>query len=64
MQVWRGYTGLLESHNALTIQQEWYLSQIFTAIPMLFHVNTILADVYWCFHVRDVQIALLKHMSH
>ena len=28
---------------------------------MLFHVNTILADFCWCFHVRDVQIALLKH---
>ena len=28
---------------------------------MLFHVNTILADFYWCFHVRDVQIAQLKH---
>ena len=31
------------------------------AIP---YVNTILTDFCWCFHVRDVQIALLKHMSH
>ena len=30
---------------------------------MLFHVNTILADFCWCFHVHDVQTALLKHMS-
>ena len=37
-----------------------YLSQIFTALPMLFHVNTILADFYWCFHVCGV----LKHMSY
>ena len=28
---------------------------------MLFHVNTILADFCWCFHV---QIALLKHNWH
>ena len=27
---------------------------------MLFHVNTILPDFCWCFHVHDVQIALLK----
>ena len=26
------------------IQQEWYVSQIFTAIPMLFHANSILAE--------------------
>ena len=25
---------------------------------MLFHVNTILADFYWCFHEHDIQIAL------
>ena len=31
---------------------------------MLFYVNTILAYFCWCFHVHDVQIALLKHMSH
>ena len=30
---------------------------------MLFHDNTILANFYWCFHVRDVQIALLKHVT-
>ena len=37
--------------------------KIFTALPMLFHVNTILTDFYWCFHVHNVKIALLKHMS-
>ena len=36
----------------------------FTVIPMLYHVNTILTDFCWCFHVGDEQIALLKHMSH
>ena len=34
-----------------------------TVIPMLFHVNIILADFCWCFHVRDVQIALQKHVT-
>ena len=24
--------------------------------------NTILTDFCWCFHVRDVQLVLLKHM--
>ena len=47
----------------IPIQQEWYLSQIFTVIPMLFHINTILAEFYWCFHARDVQIVLLKHIT-
>ena len=36
--------GEAEWNYPFPIQQEWYLSQIFTAIPMLFHVNTILAD--------------------
>ena len=56
--------GKAECNYPFPIQQEWYLSQIFTAIPMLFHVNALLTDFCWCFHVRDVQIALLKHMSH
>ena len=38
--------------------------QIFTAIPLLFHVNTIPVDFYWCLQACDVQIALLKHMLH
>ena len=47
------------------IQQEWYLSQIFTVIPSYSMLsNTILANFYWCFHVHNVQIALLKHMSY
>ena len=45
----------------LPISNTTRVAQIFTAIPMLFHVNTILADFCWCFHVRDEQIALLKH---
>ena len=43
------------------IQQKWYLSKIFTVISKLFHVNT---DFCWCFHVHNVQIALVKHLSH
>ena len=37
--------------NPFKIQQECSLSQIFTAIFMLFHVNTILADFCWCSYI-------------
>ena len=36
-----------------------------TAIPMLFFVNTILADFCWRFHVRNISTnCTKKHMSH
>ena len=31
----------------------FYLYQIFTAIPMLFQVDT---DFYWCFHVHNLSL--------
>ena len=55
--MWQGRVKLLISNTTRVV-----LSHIFTAIPMLFHVNTILADFCGCFHVRDVQIVLLQNI--
>ena len=50
------------------MHQEWYLSLIFTAIPMLIQVITILAGFYWCFHAHSLSLrmyeSLLEHICH
>ena len=55
--MWQGRVKLPISNTTRVV-----LSHIFTAIPILFHVNTILADFCGCFHVLDVQIVLLQNI--